>query len=187
MADFDWQLYWAQFHYHSENNIKHLSELIRSGEPLTEGARNFIADVLLGKVKRKTGRLAKLNLEAIYYFEELTQNHNQDKAAELVLSKYPELEALTSGKEKKDSVGAFKKACQRMKPVMDECRRIEAEQYYESMVEIEQRAKADIAASRITESPISFVEEDYIFKAFQSMSADEKKYWRQRFEKFGQN
>jgi len=177
MADFDWQLYLAEFEYLTENNKAYLADLLRSSEPLTESTRNFIANVLLGKIKRKTGRVPKLNHEIFYDYEEcLKSGMTHQQTDERLSLKYP-------GKE----FGSITKAYQRMKPEIDECHRYKAEESYAEMVEIEQRAKADIAASRITEAPISMAEEQYIYESFQSMPAEEKEYWRQRYERSGQN
>jgi hypothetical protein len=147
--------------------------------------RHLIADYLEGKKRRKPYRPSSLNIDLFYDYQELIQNHAQDKAIDLLLSKHPELNSLACGKEKKDSAAALKKHFQRMKPVMDEVKRINAEEYYSMMQEVEQRVKSDMESSMITEQPISIDEEQYIQATFNMMSDKEKEYWRQRFQKFG--
>jgi len=51
----DYQLYNAEWHF-SYGNINHIVDLLKSDQELTWRTRDFIADILSGKLKRKNNR-----------------------------------------------------------------------------------------------------------------------------------
>ncbi|MGY6278002.1 hypothetical protein [Methylomonas sp. MgM2] len=174
MSGNDWQLRWIKYKYFKENNLKYLVDLLRSKKTISDGTRDFIADILTGDNKRRKGRTANLRLDLFYDYEKcLKTGMTYEQADEDLSHYYP---------ENNKGFGSFTKNYQRMKPVIEEIRKfaIEIARNKEELYFLVGDEGLNFKHRVEKGMPISIDDEVTIFIAFYSLSEDEKDYWRNK-------